>query len=62
MPERKLPPLEEPCTRCDRDGKVDAGDMGFGRIECPSCKGSKMAPTEAGLQIILLLRRQNMRS
>jgi hypothetical protein len=62
MPEHKLPPLEEPCTRCDRDGKVDAGDMGFGRIECPSCKGSKMAPTEAGLQIILLLRRQNMRS
>jgi DnaJ-class molecular chaperone len=47
-----LPRLEEPCDRCKGKGLVPWDDS-----PCSGCGGSGYIPTEAGAQIIDLLRR-----
>ena len=55
-----LPPLEEPCTGCGGTG--DSPPPKYGEIRaslnCSTCKGHKVMPTEAGRQIIEFISRR----
>jgi hypothetical protein len=55
-----LPALEEPCDACG-----GTGDAPFGKpyemrasLNCPKCKGHKVAPTEAGRQLLDFVKRR----
>ncbi|EJU14125.1 hypothetical protein LH128_05183 [Sphingomonas sp. LH128] len=55
-----LPPLEEPCTDCNGTGKYRKKDpYEFApSLHCLTCKGHKVAATEAGKQIIDFISRR----
>jgi hypothetical protein len=61
--EPKLPPLEEPCEACGGSGDSPPGN-GYeirASLNCPKCKGHKLAPTAAGRALLdFVTRRLNL--
>lgn len=55
-----LPILEEPCDACGGTGDGPPGKPYEMRasLSCPKCKGHKVAPTEAGRQVLDFLKRR----
>lgn len=56
----KLPALEEPCDACGGTGDSPEASPGEMRasLNCPKCKGHKLAPTEAGRLLLDFLKRR----
>lgn len=56
----QLPDLEEPCTACGGTGDSPPAKYGEMRasLNCPNCKGRKVAPTAAGKQILDFVKRR----
>ena len=59
-----LPALEGPCTACGGTGDAPPAQPGQMRpsLNCPACKGHKVAPTEAGQQLLDFMKRRFGRS
>lgn len=55
-----LPDLEEPCRACGGTGNSSPAQPGQMRasFNCEICKGHKVAPTEAGRQVIEFIKRR----
>lgn len=55
-----LPDLEESCKACEGTGDSPPAEYGEMRasLNCPVCKGHKVAPTEAGRQILDFVKRR----
>lgn len=62
--ENRLPALEEPCPDCSGNGSIantrDGNVLHFGGV-CNSCRGAKWMPTEAGKQILELIRHERQK-
>ncbi|VXD07744.1 conserved hypothetical protein [Sphingomonas sp. T1] len=56
----RLPELEEPCRACGGTGYSSPAQPGQMRasFNCENCKGHKVAPTEAGHQLIEFISRR----
>ncbi|BAI98039.1 hypothetical protein Sj15T_24380 [Sphingobium sp. TA15] len=55
-----LPELEEPCDACNGTGDAPPATPYEPRasLNCPKCKGHKLAPTEAGQKLIEFIKRR----
>lgn len=55
-----LPPLEEPCDQCGGTGEAPPAKFGEMRasFHCSKCKGHKVAPTQAGRELLDFLKRR----
>ncbi len=61
--ELELPPLEEPCDACggSRDAPPGNGYEMRASLNCPKCKGHKLAATAAGRALLdFVTRRLNL--